>query len=261
MRPVSHALILVLKLACFEAKHGQSKTITKDHLFLGLLKLVDVDVTDYLEQLSKPEQQSTRAEIEELRQALCILDTTYTRRALRKLLAPNLDPDAPMTANPVASTGYAEALEKIGSTGLPGACLSLMKILLESPGKGTTAQLKTEGAKAELILSTLPSPDGSQPQTTFAQSVLEMHRQWGKQSSGKQPDLSECWRRLAVGTIVEFDEQSGLRLLQANHCLVHIPSGKPKAREEIFGQSLAQAFAEFESSADQKPCRVPLAEF
>jgi hypothetical protein len=261
MRPVSHALILVLKLACFEAKHGQSKTITKDHLFLGLLKLVDVDVADYLEQLSKPEQTSTRLEIEELRKCLCILDTTYTRRSLRSLLAPNLDPDAPMTANPVASTGYAEALEKIESEALPGACLSLLKVLLESPGKGTIAQLKTEGAKAELILSALPSPDGSQSQTTFAQSVLEMHRQWGKQSQGKQPDLSECWRRLAVGAIVEFDEQAGIRLLQANHCLVHVPSGKPKGREEVFGRSLAEAFEEFEAGANQKPCRVPLAEF
>lgn len=261
MRPLSHALFLVLKLATFEAKHGQAKTITKDHLFLGLLKVVDVDLKDYLDQLSKPEQTATLEEVEELRKALCIIDTTRTRRAMRKLLAPNLDPDAAMTATPGASTGYAEALAKLGSEALPGACLSLLKILLEYPGKGTAAQLKTEGAKAELILSALPSPDGSQPQTTFAQSVLEMHRQWGKQSSGKQPDLSECWRRLAVGTIVEFDDQSGLRLLQANHCLVHIASGKPKAREEIFGQSLAQAFAEFESSADQKPCRVPLAEF
>jgi hypothetical protein len=251
----------VLKLACFEAKHGQSKTITKDHLFLGLLKVVDVDVEDYLSQLSKPEQNSTRMEIEELRKALCILDTTHTRRSLRRLLAPNLDPDAPMTTNPVASTGYAEALEKIDAEALPGACLCLLKVLLEAPGKGTIAQLKTEGAKAELILSALPTPDGPQPQANFAHSVLEMHKQWGKQSSGKQPDLSECWRRLAVGTIVEFDENSGLRLLQSNHCLVHIPSGKPKAREEVFGQSLAQAFAEFESSADQKPCRVPLAEF
>lgn len=261
MRPLSHALFLVLKLASFEAKHGQSKTITKDHLFLGLLKVVDVDVEDYLSQLSKPEQQSTREEIEELRNALCILDTTYTRRALRKLLAPNIDPDAAMTANPVASTGYADALEKIGSEALPGACLCLLRILLESPGKGTAAQLKTEGAKAELILSALPVSGAPKTQASFAQSVLEMHRQWGKQSHGKQPDLSECWRRLAVGTIVEFDEQAGLRLLQANHCLVHVPAGRSSAREEIFGRSLAEAFGEFEAGANQKPCRVPLAEF
>ena len=261
MRPVSHALILVLKLACFEAKHGKSKTITKDHLFLGLLKLVDVDVEDYLSQLSKPEQQSTREEIEELRKAMCILDTTYTRRALRKLLAPKIDPDAAMTANPVASTGYADALEKISSEALPGACLCLLKVLLESPGKGTIAQLKTEGAKAELILSAMPASGAIKTQESFAQSVLEMHRQWGKQSQGKQPDLSECWRRLAVGAIVEFDEQAGIRLLQANHCLVHVPSGKPKGREEVFGRSLAEAFEEFEAGASQKPCRVPLAEF
>jgi hypothetical protein len=261
MRPLSHALFLVLKLSTFEAKHGQAKTVTKDHLFLGLLKVVDVDLRDYIEQLSKPEQTATLEEVEELRKALCIIDTTRTRRAMRKLLAPNLDPDAAMTATPGASTGFAEALAKLGSEALPGACLSLLKILLEYPGKGTTAQLKTEGAKAELILSTLPSPDGPQPETSLAQSVLEMHKQWGKQSGGKQPDLSECWRRLAVGTVVEFDARSGLRLLQANHCLVHIPSGKAKAREEIFGPSLAAAFAEFESGADQKPCRVPLAEF
>ena len=216
---------------------------------------------DYLSQLSKPEQQSTREEIEELRKAMCILDTTYTRRALRKLLAPKIDPDAAMTANPVASTGYADALEKISSEALPGACLCLLKVLLESPGKGTIAQLKTEGAKAELILSAMPASGAIKTQESFAQSVLEMHRQWGKQSQGKQPDLSECWRRLAVGAIVEFDEQAGIRLLQANHCLVHVPSGKPKGREEVFGRSLAEAFEEFEAGASQKPCRVPLAEF
>jgi len=261
MRPTSHALHLVLKLACFEAKHGQSKTITKDHLFLGLLKVVDVDAEDYLSQLSKPEQISTRQEIEELRKALCILDTTHTRRSLRRLLAPNLDPDAPMTANPVASTGYAEALEKIEAEALPGACLCLLKILLEAPGKGTIAQLKTEGAKAELILSALPKTHGPSGESSFAESMLAMHRQWGKQCPGKQPDLSECWRRLAVGTVVEFDEQGGLRLMQANHCLVHAPSGKGKTREEIFGKSLSAAFEEFEANATQKPCKVPLAEF
>lgn len=261
MRPLSHALFLVLKLATFEAKHGQAKTITKDHLFLGLLKVVDVDLKDYLDQLSKPEQTATLEEVEELRKALCIIDTTRTRRAMRKLLAPNLDPDAAMTATPGASTGYAEALAKLSSEALPGACLSLLKILLEYPGKGTIAQLKTEGAKAELILAALPTPTGNQPAPSFAQSVLEMHRQWGRLCPGKQPDLSECWRRLAIGTIVEFDEQAGLRLLQSNHCLVHVPAGKGSSREEIFGPSLAAAFAEFEANAEQKPCRVPLAEF
>ena len=113
MRALSHALFLVLKLATFEAKHGQTKTITKDHLFLGLLKVVDVDLKDYLEQLSKPEQVATHEEIEELRKALCILDTTHTRRALRKLLSPNLNPDAALSSNPSASTGYAEALAKM----------------------------------------------------------------------------------------------------------------------------------------------------
>jgi hypothetical protein len=261
MRPLSHALFLVLKLAGFEARHGQSKTITKDHLFLGLLKIVDVDVGDYLAQLSKPEQQSTLTEIEELRQALCILDTTRTRRALRRSLAPNIDPDAPMTADPVASTGYAESLERIGETALPGACLSLLKVLLESPGKGTAAQLKTEGAKAELILSVLPKEGVPRPQANFAQSVLEMHRQWGKQCQGKQPELSDCWRRLATGVIVEFDPADGLRLLQSNHCLVHLPAAETHQRALIFGESLAKAFDEFESSASDKPCRVPLAEF
>jgi hypothetical protein len=261
MRPLSHALLLVLKLASFEAKHGKAKTITKDHLFLGLLKVVDVDVGDYLAQLSKPEQVSTQEEIEELRKSLCILDTTYTRRSLRKLLTPTVEEDAPMTGEPAASSGYADALQKIGPQGQTGACIGLLKVLLESPGKGTTAQLKSEGAKAELIINSLPTASPASDPASFAESVLAMHRQWGKQCPGKQPDLSECWRRLAVGTIVEFDDKGGLRLLQANHCLVNIPSGKGASRKEIFGASLAEAFAEFEANAEHKPCRVPLAEF
>lgn len=261
MRPLSHALFLVLKLACFEAKHGQSKTITKDHLFLGLLKVVDVDVEDYLSQLSKPEQRSTEEEIKELRNALCILDTTYTRRALRKLLTPNIDPDAAMTANPVASTGYADALEKIGSEALPGACLCLLKILLESPGKGTGTQLKSEGAKAELILNSLTAGEAPKASGSLAHCLLELHRQWGRQCQGKHPDLGDCWRRLAAGAFVEFDPSQGLKLIQGSYCLVHIPANCGVQRAVIFGEALAKAFNEFESGAGSKPCRVPLAEF
>jgi hypothetical protein len=261
MSPLSHALSLVLKLASVEAKHGQSKAITKDHLFLGLLKIVDVDLKDYLSQISKPERTATDAEIENLRKSLCILDTTHTRRSLRKLLAPNIDPDAPASDNPVASTGYVEVLEQLDTETTLGACQILLKLLLESPGKGTIAQLKTEGAKAELILATLPSSPEKKPQSTFAQSVLEMHKQWGKLCQGKQPELSECWRRLAADSIVEFDAEAGLRLFQASNCLVHVPSGDKNSREKIFGKSLAAAFNEFEASATEKPCRVPLAEF
>ena len=261
MRPLSHALFLVLKLACFEAKHGQSKTITKDHLFLGLLKVVDVDVEDYVSQLSKPEQQSTREEIVELRNALCILDTTYTRRALRKLLGPNTTPDAAMKANPVASAGYADALEKIGSEVLPGACLCLLRILLESPGKGTDTQLKSEGAKAEIILESLTAAVAFRAPGSLAHCLLELHRQWGRQCQGKHPDLGDYWRRLAAGAFVEFDPSHGLKLIQANYCLVHIPANCGDQRAIIFGEALAKAFSEFESGSGSKPCRVPLAEF
>jgi hypothetical protein len=261
MSPLSHALFLILKLANFEAKHAQAKTITKDHLFLGLLKVVDVNLDDYLSQLSTPEQTATLTEIAELRKALCILDTTQTRRALRKILMVKPDDDTAQSANPVASTGYTDTLAKLDNATPPAVSLSLLKLLLESPGKGTIAQFKKEGAKAELILAALPSGPTANPQFSFAQSMLEMHRQWGRQCPGKQPDLSECWRRLAVGIVVEFDEQAGLRLLQANHCLVHVPAGKAQARADIFGAELAAAFAEFEAGTSQKPCQVPLAEF
>ena len=261
MSSLSHALFLVLKLATIEAKHGQSKTITKDHLFLGLLKIVDVDLKDYLSQISKPEQNATDEEINSLRKVLCIMDTTHTRRSLRKLLAQNIDFDAPVSDNPVASTGYVEVLEQLETETTLGACQSLLKLLLESPGKGTSEQLKTEGAKAELILAALPSYRGNKPQPTFAQCIIEMHKQWSKLCKGKQPELSECWRRLAVDSIVEFDAEAGLRLFQASSCLVHIPSGDKNSREKIFGKSLAKAFCEFEVNATQKPCRVPLAEF
>ena len=261
MRPLSHALFLVIKLASFEARHGQAKTITKDHLFLGLLKIVDADLDDYLTQLSKPEHHATREEVEELRKALCLLDTTFTRRSLRRLLAPSIDPDAAMRAEPVASAGYTEALEKIGQGVLPNACLSLLKILLEFPGKGTCAQLKSEGAKAELILNSLTAAEGPGAPASLAQCVLELHRQWGRQCQGKHPDLGDCWRRLATGAFVEFDPSQGLKLIQANHCLVHIPANCGDQRAVVFGEALAKAFGEFESGARSKPCRVPLAEF
>jgi hypothetical protein len=261
MSPLSHALFLVLKLANFEAKHARAKTITKDHLFLGLLKVVDVNLDDYFAQLSTPEQEATLAEIETLRNTLCILDTTQTRRALRSTLMSKPDDEAAQLGQPIASTGYTETLEKLEEETYPDACLRLLMVLLLSPGKGTAAQLKKEGAKAELILAALPKAKSANPHASFAQSIVEMHKLWCKQCPGKQPELSECWRRLAAGTIVEFNELGDLRLMQANHCLVHIPADNRQGRAQVFGASLADAFDEFEGNAAQKPCRVPLAEF
>jgi hypothetical protein len=218
MSPLSHALFLVLKLANLEARHARTKTITKDHLFLGLLKVVDVNLDDYFSQLSSPEQTATLSEIDSLRNTLCILDTTQTRRALRALLLSNQDDVAAASSQPVASTGYTDTL----------------------------AMLK-EAA--------------TEPPSSFAQSVVAMHKLWSKQCPGKQPELSECWRRLATGAVVEFTEQDTLRLMFANHCLVQLPAGDRQARAQVFGASLAAAFDEFEANAGQKPCRVPLAEF
>lgn len=261
MSPLSHALFLVLKLANLEARHARAKTITKDHLFLGLLKVVDVNLDDYFSQLSSPEQTATLSEIDSLRNTLCILDTTQTRRALRALLLSNQDDVAAASGQPVASTGYTDTLAMLKEAAHPAACLCLLKILLESPGKGTAAQLKTEGAKAELLLTALPKNQATEPPSSFAQSVVAMHKLWSKQCPGKQPELSECWRRLATGAVVEFTEQDTLRLMFANHCLVQLPAGDRQARAQVFGASLAAAFDEFEANAGQKPCRVPLAEF
>jgi hypothetical protein len=261
MSHLSHGLILTLKLASFEARHLKAKTLTKDHLFLGLLKLADIDVSDYLGQLTKPEQAATDEEINALRKALCILDTTHSRRALRKLLRQPPDEDGPEIPTLAISAGFTDTLAKLSTDGSVFPCISLLKTLLAAPGKGMASQLKSEGSKGEILASSLLDSSSIDPDLAFAQSIVAMHSLWGRHTHGNQPDLGDCWRRLAADAAVEFDDKNGVKILYANQCLVHIPADRTQLRATIFGRALAQALAEFEANADRKPCKVPLAEF
>lgn len=256
----SHGMHLVLKLAAHEARHGRSALLTKDHLFLGLLKVVDVGLGEYLSDLSVAEQLATTGEIADLRHAFGDVDTTKLRRALRSLVGRQEGTGGDVAA-PKPSRECEKLLSQLGSAHSGWGCLGLLGLLLESPGKSTSEQLDADGIDAGTILAR--SGVGQEPGDTprFARSVLALHREWRMLGGDKAPELSDLWRRIAPAAVLEFDGNGGVSLMQGSHCLLRLSLSQAGSRSSIFGDSLAAAINEFEQGALPHPCKAPLAEF
>ena len=82
------SLIIVWQLAEIEARHAGSRHIEPPYLFLGLLKIVDLDLEKALVKPSSHDASAIAAEVEALRQAFgeYDLDTTRIRRRFRRHL-------------------------------------------------------------------------------------------------------------------------------------------------------------------------------
>lgn len=256
----SHALHLALKLAGFEAAHSGSALITKDHLFLGLLKLVDVGLRDYLSELSQAEQLATTGEVQSLRGAFGGIDTTRLRRALRARVSHHertLEDAAP---RPRPSRECEKLLAQVGSTIAGWGCLGLLGMLLESPGKETKAQLAEDGIDPCVLLANAGSLSGQDETAGLARAVALLHRQWRALGGDAAPDISDLWRRIAPNAVIEFDGNGGLGIMQGSHCLLRLDGRQSKSRVLLLGQSLAQSISEFEEGV-VTPCKAPLAEF
>lgn len=256
----SHAPQLVLKLAGIEAAHGGSAVITKDHLFLGLLKVVDLGLQDYLAELSMAEQLATTGEIESLRTALGDVHTTKLRRSLRNRACCHERPHENATARPRLSRECEKLLSQLSATTTGWGCLGLLGLLLESPGKETLNQLKEDGIDARMLRSKSIISHGQREPIGIARAVLRLHQEWRMFGGDSSPELSDLWRRIAPSALIEFDGLGGFSITQGNHCLLRLTSAESDLRVPIIGTSLSQAISEFEEGVTA-PCKAPLAEF
>lgn len=255
----SHALHLVLKLAGFEAAHAGSPLVTKDHLFLGLLKVVDLELGEYLSELSMTEQLATTGEIEGLRNAFGEIDTTRLRRSLRAKVSCHERPRDERATRPKPSRECEKLLTQVTATAAGWGCVGLLELLMESPGKETLTHLNENGVDPK----TLSHPSGLEAHehpAAFARSLARLHLEWRIIGGDDAPQLSDLWRRLAPSAVIELDGGGGISIMHGRHCLLRLSGDEARSRQAILGKSLAEAIGEFEKGM-QSPCKAPLAEF
>jgi len=133
---LSKSLFLIWRLAELEALHLKKERIRPAHFFLGILKVVELDLGKILADTPKQDFIEIQRDITELRNCIgeFILDTTYTRRFLRGILPTgngNLSKERLHRSDAARILfGNAEALaQKNGSPVLP---IHLLLALLES---------------------------------------------------------------------------------------------------------------------------------
>jgi hypothetical protein len=91
------SLVVVWRLAEVEASHLGSKQIEPPHLFLGLLKIVDLDISRALADTNVVQVDAVLREVQKLRDCFgeFVLDSTRIRRRLRRYLRSDPVSDKP----------------------------------------------------------------------------------------------------------------------------------------------------------------------
>lgn len=126
----SDSLILVWKLAELEARHGQSPAIDPAHFFLGLLKVVELDVARLAETWQAEGRDSIEricGDIANVRAVLtgADIDTTVLRRRLRRRLGPGTAKEGDRVSRSDASREAFRVAEAMGGdTVLPNHLLA-----------------------------------------------------------------------------------------------------------------------------------------
>lgn len=84
------SLLFVWRISEIEAKHLGSREIEPEHLFLGLLKSVDVDVSKVLAKINQNSLKQIESDVNLLRALFdeFLVNTTFMRRRLRKRIPP-----------------------------------------------------------------------------------------------------------------------------------------------------------------------------
>ena len=84
----SKSLLLVWRIAELEASNLRQETIKPAHLFLGILKVVQIDVSKVLRNQGEDSLDEIKRDIAGLKSCVgeYVLDLTYTRRFLRSIL-------------------------------------------------------------------------------------------------------------------------------------------------------------------------------
>lgn len=252
--PTSHALALALQLTNLEARHLQAEKLLPDHLLLGLLKLVDVDLTEFLQTLPTMEASATRGEIQTLAAVFegTSVDTTTLRRALRRQLNPNGPSRTPSKHSPPPSLAYTDTLARADvQTTLP--TLALLTCGLESCGEQTIELLRESGHDLDrLRLAAARHQEGAEAAGNWMaliRGIAKLAKDWEGLPKASPPALSTIWRRLLAQTQLRIEANGSLHAMLGKKTILYAPSALRAEWAELFGEDLAASLAQFAGQA------------
>jgi hypothetical protein len=265
--PASHALPLALQLTSLEARHLHADRLQPDHLILGLLKLVDVDLSGYFAQIPKAEVVATQGELRALTEAFnfALVETTGVRRQLRYRLNPQGPSAHPSKGTPPPSTGYADVIARADDHPRWPA-LAMLICALDNCGEATQHQLKESGSSREKLRSAaadrLRRGESDEDWVGFIRAVPQLSHTWAQASGAHPPSLSEIWRRLLSHAQLRIAADGALHAVRAKHTVLNSPASLQAEWPDIFGPELAKALTQFADSAkaNGQPVTVPVDE-
>jgi hypothetical protein len=265
--PASHALSLALQLTSLEARHLHAERLQPDHLVLGLLKLVDVDLAGYFAQISPDEVVATKGEIKALTDAFnaALVEATSVRRRLRYRLNPQGPSANPSKGTPPPSTSYADVIARADDHPRWPA-LAMLICALDNCGEATLEQLKESGGSRDKLRNAaaerLRRSEGDEDWLGFLRSVPQLRRTWEQASGAHPPDLSEIWRRLLSHAQLRIGPDGALHATRAKQTILKAPASAQAEWPALFGPQLAGALTQFAESAKAtgKPVSVPVDE-
>lgn len=166
----SSSLILVWRVAEFEARHQNASTIEPTHLLLGLCKVVDLDLPELVSKDSPDRDEMLEELLREVRKVRTVfraagLDAKAFRRRLRRASPErrfSLDESERLRRSPAAKQVFADAehLAQLGSGTVYPAHLLYAALLAEDKRRDETlAELNIEKkrltniAKREVVMS------------------------------------------------------------------------------------------------------------
>ena len=265
--PASHALPLALQLTSLEARHLHAERLQTDHLVLGLLKLVDVDLSGYFAQIPQDEVVATKGEIKALTDAFnaALVEATGVRRRLRYRLNPQGPSANPSKGTPPPSTSYADVIARADDHPRWPA-LAMLICAVDNCGEATVEQLKESGSSREKLRTAaaerLRRSEGDEDWLGFIRSVPQLSRTWEQANGAHPPNLSEIWRRLLSHAQLRIAPDGALHATRAKQTVLKAPASAQAEWPALFGPQLAGALSQFADSAKEtgKPVSVPVDE-
>jgi len=265
--PASHALPLALQLTSLEARHLNAERLQPDHLVLGFLKLVDVDLAGYYGQLPQDEVVATKIEIRALIEAFnaALVEATGVRRQLRYRLNPQGPSAHPSKGTPPPSASYADIIARADDHPRWPA-LAMLICALDSCGEATLEQLKESGSSREKLrtaaVERLRRSEGDEDWLSFLRAVPQLSRTWEQAADAHPPDLSEIWRRLLSHAQLRIAPDGTLHATRAKQTILKAPASAQAEWTALFGPQLAGALSQFAENAKAtgKAVKVPVDE-
>ncbi len=252
--PASHALPLALQLTSLEARHLHAARLQPDHLILGLLKLVDVDLEGYLSQIPSEEARATKAEIKALTDAFnaALVETTGVRRQLRYRLNPQGPSAHPSKATPAPSTTYSDVIARADDHPRWPA-ISMLICALDNCGEATQSQLAESGSSRDKLRTAaadrLRRSEGDEDWVGFIRSVPQLRQSWENLAEAHPLPLSEIWRRLLSQSQIRITADGSLHATRAKQTVLRSPASLKGEWKELFGTELAESLAQFAANA------------